>query len=446
MSSFNRRTTAVIFFTGLLIIIVNLTWWVFYTKTETSFEEQLSRRLGSLAVLGASGFNSKTVAALADGYLSAYEKALDQLEQIKGADSLSEVFILDADYNYLVTTSPDEDSIYYLVLINREAIDSVFFNISDDYFSSISASYRTDDFILKSAFAPLFDSTGEVRAVLGIEADVDYTDNLLSLRRSLYISTAVSVGIGILFGIIFFLIQRRIGSAERSILLSQSQANLGRMVAVVSHEIKNPLMIMRASAENLKKANNKPEADFILEEIDRLNQIVSGYLGFAAGKLALKMEPVKVVELVSEIINKFAPRLKEKNILLKYEAKEDENEKNKNIKIMADPIALRQVIINLILNASEAVADGSNPEIIINIKRRINQTQIIVTDNGPGIDPKALKNIFEPFYTTKTKGSGLGLFHTRKLMETMSGTINVESGGKKQTKFVLSLPLADKEE
>ena len=127
MSSFNRRTTAVIFFTGLLIIIVNLTWWVFYTKTETSFEEQLSRRLGSLAVLGASGFNSKTVAALADGYLSAYEKALDQLEQIKGADSLSEVFILDADYNYLVTTSPDEDSIYYLVLINREAIDSVFF-------------------------------------------------------------------------------------------------------------------------------------------------------------------------------------------------------------------------------------------------------------------------------------------------------------------------------
>ncbi len=440
MNSFSRRSTAVIFFTGLLIIIVNLTWWVFYTKTETSFEEQLSRRLGSLAVLGASGFDSETIAALADGYLSAYEKALDLIENIKAADSLSEVFILDADYNYLITTSPDEDSIYYLVSINRDAIDSAFFNISDDYFSSISASYRTDDFILKSAFAPLFDSTGEVRAVLGIEADVDYADNLLSLRRSLYISTAVSVGIGILFGIIFFLVQRRIGSAERSILLSQSQANLGRMVAVVSHEIKNPLMIMRASAESLKKVSDKPEANFILEEIDRLNQIVSGYLDFAAGKLALKMKPVNITELVSEIINKFAPRFKEKNILLKCESEKD------NIKIMADPIALRQVIINLILNASEAVADGSNPEIVIDVKPRINQAQIIVTDNGPGIDSKALKNIFEPFYTTKTKGSGLGLFHTRKLMETMSGTINVESGGKKQTKFVLSLPLADKGE
>jgi len=68
-----------------------------------------------------------------------------------------------------------------------------------------------------------------------------------------------------------------------------------------------------------------------------------------------------------------------------------------------------------------------------------------VADNGPGIDPKTAKNIFEPFYTTKTKGSGLGLFHTRKLMETMGGRIDVEGGGK-PTRFILSLPLADKEE
>ena len=199
---------AVLFFTCLLIVIVNLTWWLFYAKTEVSFEEQLSRRLGSLVTLGASGFDTETVSALANGYLIAYEKALDKIEQIKAADSLSEVFILDADYNYLVTTSPEEDSIYYLISLNREAIDSVFFNIENNYFSSVSASYLTDDFILKSAFAPLYDSSGHVILVLGIEADVDYADDLLSLRRSLYISTVVSVGIGLLFGIIFFLIQK----------------------------------------------------------------------------------------------------------------------------------------------------------------------------------------------------------------------------------------------
>ena len=433
---------AVIFFTGLLIVIVNLTWWLFYAKTESSFEEQLSRRLSSLVLLGASGFDAETVSALADGYLSGYDKALDKLEQIKAVDSLSEVFILDTEYNYLVTTSFDEDSIYYLASLNRDAIDSIFFNTEEEYFSSVSASYQTDDFILKSAFASLFDSTGEVRAVLGIEADVDYADNLLSLRRSLYISTAVSVGISILFGIIFFLIQRRIGLAEQLIMLSQSQANLGRMVAVVSHEVKNPLMIIRASAESLKKACNKPEADFILEEIDRLNQIVSGYLGFATGKLNLKTEPVSVNEFVSEIVNKFTPRFNEKNILLKFVAEKE----NEETKIIADPIALRQVIINLILNASEAVVDSNNPEINIDIEYQTNQAQITVIDNGPGIDSKDLKKIFEPFYTTKTKGSGLGLFHTRKLMEMMGGTINVESGGKKQTKFVLSLSYADKGE
>ncbi len=444
MNSFNRRSLAVIFFTGLLIVIVNLTWWLFYAQTENSFEEQLSRRLTSLVSLGASGLDAETVSTLADGYLSGYDKALDKLEQIKAVDSLSEVFILDTEYNYLATTSFDEDSIYYLVSLNRDAIDSIFFNRGNEYYPSVSASYQTDDFILKSAFAPLFDSTGEVRAVLGIEADVDYTDDLLSLRRSLYISTAVSVGFGLLFGILFFMVQRKISLAERSIMLSQSQANLGRMVAVVSHEVKNPLMIMRASAESLKKSSNKPEADFIIEEIDRLNQIVSGYLGFASGKLILKTELIEVYKLVSEIVTQFAPRLNEKNILLKFESKKEIEDINKN-KILADPIALRQVIINLILNASDTLADSTNPEIKLDIKNRTDQTQIFVTDNGPGIDKKIIKNIFEPFYTTKTTGSGLGLFHTRKLMEAMGGTINVEIDDKKQTTFVLSLLSVDKE-
>ncbi len=427
------------FFTGLLIVIVNLTWWLFYAKTEASFEEQLSRRLGSLAVLGASGFDGETVSALADGYLSAYEKALDQLEQIKASDSLSEVFILGADYNYLVTTSFDEDSIYYLISLNREAIDSAFFNSGENFFSSVTASYRTDDFILKSVFAPLIDSSGETRFVLGIEADVDYADNLLSLRRSLYISTAISIGIGLLFGILFFVIQKRISATEHSLIRSQSQANLGRMVAVVSHEIKNPLMIIRASAESLKKACNKPEADFILEEIDRLNQIVSGYLGFASGKLVLKIETIKVSELISDIISKFAPQLSEQNIQLKSVIHK------KNILVKADPIALRQVLINLILNAAEAIVDINDPEIIIDVRVELNSASIIVADNGPGIDPKLLENIFEPFYTTKTKGSGLGLFFTRKLMEAMGGAIKIEYEDKKRTKFVLSLLTADKE-
>ncbi len=120
-------------------------------------------------------------------------------------------------------------------------------------------------------------------------------------------------------------------------------------------------MIMRASAESLKKANDKPEADFILEEIDRLNKIVSGYLDFAAGKFSLKMEKVGIAELISGIIERFLPRLKETNIQLKFADGGDDT------KIMADPIALRQVIINLILNAAEAVADNKNPEIVIDL-------------------------------------------------------------------------------
>ena len=210
----------------------------------------------------------------------------------------------------------------------------------------------------------------------------------------------------------------------------------------MSHEIKNPLMIMRASAESLKKESNKPEADFILEEVDRLNQIVSGYLDFASGKLLLKTEKTDIAALISDIISKFSPQFQEKNISLKSDIEKSGNE---NILVTADPIALRQVFINLILNASEAVTECNHPEILIIVRPETDRVNIAVSDNGPGINPKELKNIFEPFYTTKTKGSGLGLFHTRKLIEAMGGMINIKQENKKRTKFVLSLPTADKD-
>jgi len=442
MKALNRRSLGVVVFTGLLIVIVNFVWWLFYFQTEASFENQLSRRLSSLAVLGAKSFEPEDVSGLVGGRLNAYEKTLDKIENIRQSDSLSEVFVIDVDFHYLASTALDNDSVYYLASLNRDAIESALYGTSgsisegDRSYTSVPASYRSGNVILKSAFAPLVDSMGLVSAVLGLEADVDYADDLFGLRRSLIISTGLSVGIGILFGMIFFIIQRRIGRAERSIFLSQSQANLGQMVAVVSHEIKNPLMIIRASAESLKKKTASPESDFILEEIDRLNKIVTGYLDFASGKMILKKETVDIGKLVSEIIEKFAPRLKEKNIFL------DTKTSDNKVLAQADRIAIRQVIINLLLNASDAVADVSNPEIIIDYANNKNQVCIKVRDNGPGVDAKILKNLFEPFYTTKTSGSGLGLFHSRRLVEEMNGKLEVRISEDNINEFRVFIPEA----
>jgi signal transduction histidine kinase len=443
MLSRTKRTIVFVIFTVVIILLVNLAWWLFYSRTEQSFENQLSHRLAAIAYLGCCSFPPDLVGSLADGYLSAYDSTLEILDRIKTADSLSEVFVIDQNYKYLATTQLESDSIYYLAALNSMYIDSIFslgWSEETDIGSIpiVTESYQVGEVILKSAFAPLIDTSGATAAVLGIEADVDYTEALLDLRHNLYFSTFLSVCGGLIFGLFFFLIQRRINATEKSLFISQSQANLGRMVAVVSHEVKNPLMIIRASAERLQKAGagGAREADFIIEETDRLNSIVSGYLDFASGRKELKLQPVTLDELLSKIVEQFGPKLKQSGVTLKFTRGDSKAKAN------IDPVALRQIIINLILNGADAVKGRNDGEVVLANKTSGYQTIITVTDNGSGLDSKQKKMIFEPFYTTKASGSGLGLYYSKKLIGQMKGEIKLESKPGGPTKFSIILPTA----
>ncbi len=444
MKSLNRRSAAVIVFTVLLIAIVNFSLWFFYNKTEQKFDEQLSRRLASIAQLGAGSFGPELVSGMLGSKLWAYDDALDILDQIKDSDSLSEVFVLYSDRKYLATTSAylNDDSVYYLAALNSATIDSAFKQGNLNALTNgsarpaVTSGYKVGSLLLKSAFVPLLDTNGLVTAVLGVEADVDYTDDLNELKNTLYLASGISVGIAVILGLIFFFLQQRMEASEKSLLISQSQANLGRMVAVVSHEIKNPLMIIRASAESLKKKSETSEAEFIIEETDRLNRIVTGYLDFASGKYNLKPANTEVVELVSAIVQKFVPRLQQRGVKLSMSGEQGP------FHVVADPIALRQVVINLILNGAESI---ENPEgrVDVSIDRDAQAVKISVSDNGVGIDRKKIKEIFEPFYTTKTTGSGLGLFLSKKLVEQMKGSIYFESEKGKGTTAILSFSVTN---
>jgi len=438
-----RRSIAVIAFTVLIIIMVNVAWWLFYGKIKTSFETQLARRLTALVDLGSAFFQPQLIDSLKNDYLSAYNSTLEIIEDIHEADSLSEVFLVDADYTYLATTNPYPDSIYYLAVLNGPYIDSLFsLNWIDSPDASIKTpiitpDYRVGDIVLKSAFAPLYDTAGLIIAVMGIEADVDYTRALVDIRRNLYISTSISIGAGLVFGVLFFLAHRRLAETEKSLFLSQSQANLGRMVAIVSHEIKNPLAIIRAAAERLQK-NGPEEASFIIEETDRLNNIVTGYLDFALGKRTIKKSTVELSRFLTDIARRFAPRLTKDGINLTVDNIDND------IFVHTDPVALRQVIINLILNGAEAVKGKEKAVVKMKCIKKNNMIKIAVTDNGPGIPEKQLKSIFEPFYTTKTTGSGLGLYHSRRLVEQMGGRISAFSKESEKTEFAITLPVTDR--
>jgi len=404
----------------------------------------LSNRLETAARLGAEWISPDLAISLSEGYLSAYDSTLDIIGKIKQAGSFSEVFIINPDYRYLATTLSEADSFYYLSALNGVYIDSVFsLNAYDpDPVAGgrvlVTDGYPVGDIVLKSVFAPVFDTSDYPVAVIGVEADVDYTEALVDLRNNLYLSTAISVSAGLLFGFFFFLVQRRINITERNLFMSQSQANLGRMVAVVSHEIKNPLMIIRGSAERLKRSG-MTEADFIIEETDRLNNIVSGYLDFARGKKIVRLEPVNTAELMKKIVDQFSSRLEQDGVSISLR-----EEGLKKITVLADPVALRQVLINLILNGADAVRGKPEARVELRCHKVENRVVISIKDNGEGMNPGKVSSIFEPFYTTKTTGSGLGLFHSRALVRQMNGDIRAESRKGGPTIFKIILDEADK--
>ena len=171
------------------------------------------------------------------GDLQAYDEVALGLEEIRSEDSLSELFILNEFYRYVFTTSLEADSVYFLKELNGVFIDSLFFGFTER--ALVTPAYRSGQVYLKSAFAPLFDANGYLIAVLGVEASVDYFDDLYALKKNLYYSSGLSVLGGLLFGVVFLILQARLNRIEHRLFLGESHAYMGRMVAVVAHELKN---------------------------------------------------------------------------------------------------------------------------------------------------------------------------------------------------------------
>lgn len=424
MFSGSRKFVLIGLFTLVLIAGVNFVWWINYDKTARLLEEQLVRRLTIVAALGSSSISPDAITALAEGDLEPYIELSDQLENLRRSDSLAELFLLDEDYAYLVTTQFDPSPRYFLADLNGPIIDSIFYGLSDQIL--LSPTYQSGKVFLKAAFAGIYDSFGRPVAVLGAEASLDYFDALIDLKENLYLSTLLSLGGGVLAGIILVLLQIRINRAENQAFLNQTQTFLGRMVAVVAHEIRNPLAIIRGSAERLKNKHDAPEAGFIIEETDRLNQIVTGYLEFAKGGKSILGTENRTKFGLHDLIRDIQTRLQtelggtpiEWLTSIPSEGSLIEGYRN----------AVRQVIFNLALNGAQACQERKLPvRLGISVTESQSEVVIKISDHGGGMTSRQLKKAFTPFYTTKQRGSGLGLYLSQNIVKEMKGSLTAGS-------------------
>ncbi len=227
-------------------------------------------------------------------------------------------------------------------------------------------------------------------------------------------------------------------------------ATLGELAAGIAHEIKNPLAGIKAATQVLQESF-KPD-DFrsqlvtrILREIDRSNDLLSRFFDFTRPKKPIQ-EFHDIEMLIDGIYLLLAPKLKKSKIRF---TKEFENGLPR---VFVDASQIEQVLMNLFLNAVDAMPEGGMLKVST---RRIPQTVlqegddavpavcVKVTDNGAGIAPENLEKVFNPFFTTKSSGIGLGLSISNRLMVENGGKLEVESQPGKGATFALYFPVIE---
>lgn len=229
---------------------------------------------------------------------------------------------------------------------------------------------------------------------------------------------------------------------RRQLVEADKLSHMGQIAAGKVHEIKNPLTTVRGYIQFLQQRVAKGETinlnhfDIALQELDRTNELINSLL-ILSKHSEHKHESLELSTLLQEVIQLFLHQMQMKNINFEQEIEE-------GLYILGVENHLKQIFINLILNAIDAV-DRKPAEAFITIRANRSKNMVVVEieDNGVGISPINIERLHVPFFTTKETGTGLGLSVTFKLVEEHSGIINVYSEQNAGTKFVIKFSTYD---
>jgi signal transduction histidine kinase len=233
------------------------------------------------------------------------------------------------------------------------------------------------------------------------------------------------------------LLARAVG-VERSLAHAEKLAAVGELAARVAHEIRNPVTAARSLAQQLVREPVTPDsaesAALILGELERVERRVASLLRFARRE-DLRLEPVDVGELAHATLASFRTRLAAADVDLDLDA-------HSGVIATADREQLRQVLVNLVENALDALADADGPRRLAVAVGSVNGSAVVrVSDSGPGVPADALARLFEPFFSLKPTGTGLGLAIVRRTVEAHGGEIRARSSPGAGATFEVTLPL-----
>jgi two-component system, NtrC family, sensor histidine kinase HydH len=259
--------------------------------------------------------------------------------------------------------------------------------------------------------------------------------------RQGYLHLAVAAAaIAALVGLTFYLM----GTLSRYLELEKQEeaarnlAALGRLSATLAHEIRNPLGAIKGLTQVVQEQLSdrheaRPLTDTVVREAERLEQLVSDLLVFARPRQP-KLSNIDLNALLGETAEMLRDRFRQANVRMHVDLG------NQAIRTDSDPDALRQVVLNLLLNALEATPSGGDVWVRSSRAPDEGYIRIQIEDSGPGLGNSDPELFFEPFVTTKLKGSGLGLAVSKQIVEGLGGELRLEDRAEGGARSTILLP------
>ena len=274
--------------------------------------------------------------------------------------------------------------------------------------------------------------------------------DIAELHRILTWSSVLLLGMGAVLAVLIYRgiiapLREKLRRSQLIIDRQEKLSSLGVLAAGIAHEIRNPLTSIKVrlfTQQQLLKQGSEESEDnvFLTGEISRLEKIVNDFLAFARPSDP-EFAIMKATRPLRELLPLLQPSLRNSNVQLREDFLSDPH-------IKADAAQLKQVLINLVKNAAEAMPEGGIVTLRTRTERRglgpraVNVVILEIVDNGPGIPPDVAKRLFDPFFTTKASGTGLGLSIAARILEKHSGTLEYSTQLNRGTSFRIVLPIA----
>jgi len=410
-------------FSALLVV----TNYALYRRARSHLDAQMGERLRSIAMALAHTVEATTPDSLLAGTMDAswYESLVLTREE----NALSNVVVIAPDGRTVADlagySSPGESNPFI-------ALDVSAVSLARAGISSTTSLYRTGEIYMKSAYAPIVSKAGSVVGIVGVEAGASFFAQLRELASLIAFISVGNASVVLALGLLFYRQSRSLDRAQERLLQQENLASLGRMVATIAHEIRNPLSIIRGSAERIeRKYGIHDEAlAYIVEEVDDLDRILTGYLEFAQARPS-QFGPVSALKVIQRSVAALEDEARSRGVIVVAPAPATD------ATLQGDESKIRQAVLNVMLNAVQS----ARARVDVTIASESDSARIEIVDDGPGFDATIVKDATRPFVTTKASGSGLGLAVAQSVIDEHHGTLAIRSHDR-GARVVITLPLA----